>query len=266
MKPCRLTVGPLLADAFPAVEKNLVSSAGSNLGTGGMSTKIIAARLATSAGVTTIITRSSNPGNLLNIVRYMQILKAQKSRSLPGTPPVVQGNLTAVNGRQGPSPEALASLSIDSVQVPLHTRFTPLDPPIRDRHMWLLHCLAPHGIIYIDVGAQRALLNKNGLLPVGVVDVEGTFAQQEAVRLVVVNRLSPASRASSGGKVWDGTPIEVGRALVNYSSAEIARIKGVQSTEITAILGYADSEYVALRGNISFFKRESRPATPSLEL
>lgn len=231
-----------------------------------MSTKIVAARLATSAGVTTIITRSSNPGNILNIVRHMQLLKGQNSRSLPGTPPVTQAHQTSVNGPQGPSTEALALLSLDSIQVPLHTRFTPLDPPIRDRKMWLLHCLAPCGKIYIDVGAQRALLNKNGLLPVGVVDVDGTFAQQEAVRLFVVNRLSPASRASSGGKAWDGTPIEVGRALVNYSSTEIARIKGVQSTEIMAILGYADSEYVALRENISLFKRESRPVTPSLEL
>jgi len=52
---------------------------------------------------------------------------------------------------------------------------------------------------------------------------------------------------------------------VNYSAAEIARIKGVRSAEITGLLGYADSEYVALRENISFFVRESRPVTPSLE-
>ncbi|KAH0254965.1 glutamate 5-kinase, partial [Aureobasidium melanogenum] len=42
-------IGDLVAD---------VSSAGSSVGTGGMATKITAARLATSAGVTTIITRS----------------------------------------------------------------------------------------------------------------------------------------------------------------------------------------------------------------
>lgn len=52
---------------------------------------------------------------------------------------------------------------------------------------------------------------------------------------------------------------------MNYSAAEIARIKGVQSSEIHGLLGYADSEYVALRENISFFTRESRPVTPSLE-
>lgn len=60
------------------------------------------------------------------------------------------------------------------------------------------------------------------------------------------------------------TPTEVGRALVNYSAAEIMRIKGMRSTEIGAVLGYADSEYVALRENVSLVKREkSRPVTPS---
>ncbi|KAJ8119786.1 hypothetical protein O1611_g10533 [Lasiodiplodia mahajangana] len=53
-----------------------VSSAGSSLGTGGMGTKIVAARLATSAGVTTVITRSSSPGNIAKIVRYHQAKKA----------------------------------------------------------------------------------------------------------------------------------------------------------------------------------------------
>jgi glutamate 5-kinase len=105
--------------------------------------------------------------------------------------------------------------------------------------------------------------------------VEGTFSQYEAVRLVVVERLpksalSPggttAGGGNGGGKLWEGTGVEVGRALVNYSAAEVARIKGVRSNQIQGLLGYAETEYVALRQNISFFRRESRPVTPSLEL
>ena len=92
-------------------------------------------------------------------------------------------------------------------------------------------------------------------------DVEGGFAQQEAVRLVVVNRLPKGSE-----RLWEGVGQEVGRAVVNYSAAEITRIKGVRSSEIQGLLGYADSEYVALRENISFFERESRPVTPSIDL
>jgi glutamate 5-kinase len=166
-----------------------------------------------------------------------------------------------------PLARSTASLNIDpKLKAPLHTRFIPSPHPIRDRYFWLLHGLAPHGTIYIDAGAHRALADKAGLLPVGVVDVEGAFAQQEAVRLVAVERIPKPSLPSGSTKLWDGPGIEVGRALVNYSSGEIARIKGVRSNEIQGLLGYADSEYVALRENISFFKRESRPVTPSLDL
>lgn len=55
---------------------------------------------------------------------------------------------------------------------------------------------------------------------------------------------------------------------MNYGSNEIARIKGLRSTQILSVLGYADSEYVALRENIAFFQtaeRTSRPTTPGLD-
>lgn len=230
-----------------------------------MSTKIVAARLATSAGVTTIITRSSNPGNIANIVRYLQGIK--NSTPQPSTPPSGKIITSADNAFEEPLTRSTASLTMDTkLAAPLHTRFIPSAQPIRDRYFWLLHGLAPHGTVYIDAGAHLALADKAGLLPVGVVDVEGTFAQQEAVRLVVVDRIAKSVLSPGGSKLFDGPGLEVGRALVNYSAAEIARIKGVRSNEIHGLLGYADSEYVALRENISFFRRESRPVTPSLDL
>lgn len=242
-----------------------VTSKGSDLGTGGMGTKIVAARLATSAGVTTVITRSSNPGNIANIVQYLQGIKSTTPQ--PSTPPSGKQITSAAATLEEPLTRSTASLHIETkFKPPLHTRFIPSPHPIRDRYFWLLHGLAPHGTIYIDAGAHRALADKAGLLPVGVVDVEGAFAQQEAVRLVAVERLPKSSLVAGSTKLWEGPGIEVGRALVNYSSGEIARIKGVRSNEIQGLLGYADSEYVALRENISFFKRESRPVTPSVEL
>ncbi|KAL8633429.1 hypothetical protein Q9189_000774 [Teloschistes chrysophthalmus] len=244
-----------------------VSSAGSSLGTGGMATKLIAARLATSAGVTTVIARSSNPGNIADVVRYCQSLKRislQDSSSQP---------LTPVD--DDPLSKSTSSLQIDGlVKPPLHTRFLPDPEPIRDRSFWLLHGLAAHGTIFIDEGAHRALVSKAGLLPVGIVDVEGHFAQQEAVRLVVVTSgqsttstpsNNPAMKIPASADVK--LSIEVGRALVNYSAAEIARIKGLQSTQIEAVLGYAHSDYVAPRDNVSLVKngreKGNRPATPT---
>lgn len=247
-----------------------VSSAGSSLGTGGMSTKIVAARLATSAGVTTVITRSSNPGNIVNIVNYVQ---AQKAAQIPSESP----SNPATPAENTPLSSSISSLHVDALPAPpLHTRFLPDPFPIRNRSFWLLHGLAAHGTLYIDQGAHRALASKAGLLPAGIVDVEGQFAQQEAVRLVVVARNPPAwSSAAHENSVNGGgvpvdvavAPMEVGRALVNYSAAEIVRIKGLRSTEIGGVLGYADSEYVALRENVSLTKREkSRPVTPSASI
>ncbi|KAL9031428.1 MAG: hypothetical protein Q9196_000531 [Gyalolechia fulgens] len=237
-----------------------VTSAGSSLGTGGMSTKLVAARLATSAGVTTVIARSSNPGNIPNIVKYCQSLKDAPNlfSSQPSTP-----------ADDDPLSRSTASVHLDGLsKPPLHTRFLPDLEPIRDRSFWLLHGLAAHGTVFIDEGAHRALASKAGLLPVGVVDVEGHFAQQEAVRIVVVPWKSKISSGSPNEIPSRDTkpPLEIGRALVNYSAAEISRIKGLQSTQIERVLGYADSEYVALRENVSLIKREkgNRPVTPSL--
>jgi glutamate 5-kinase len=227
-----------------------VSSAGSALGTGGMATKIVAARLATSAGTTVIITKSSKPGNVSDIISYLH-------------PPVEQVPSTT-NG-SSLTPERTAS----PATAPLHTRFLPSLSPIRSRAFWILHGLAAHGTLYIDQGARAALTQKAGLLPVGVVAVEGVFAQQEAVRLVVVDRHQwegskerkerPASMTNSGHlpeKNETNKGEEIGRAVVNYSSTEIVRIAGIRSSEIQGVLGYADSDYICLRENVSLISSE----------
>lgn len=293
-----------------------VSSAGSALGTGGMNTKIVAARLATSAGVTTVITKSSKPGNIAAIIKYAEAQKASRISSRNSVinfegegVPLAQTaalNLHSANhalatpstSTPQDTPARTPSPQVEPDQTPLHTRFLPIAHPIRDRHFWILNGLAPHGTIFIDHGAWHALSDKAGLLPVGIVDVEGHFAQQEAVRLVVVKRLSSTSastpssshpptpnrnshydRSHSGFvhsqssstiltpppyELHNPAPFEIGRAVVNYSDSEIRRIKGLHSTQISDALGYADSEYVALRENIAFFGFErSRPSTPS---
>ena len=226
-----------------------VSSAGSALGTGGMATKIVAARLATSAGTTVIITKSSKPGNVSDIISYLH--------------PSVEQVPVTTNG-VSLTPERTAS----PATAPLHTRFLPSLSPIRSRAFWILHGLAAHGTLYIDQGARAALTQKAGLLPVGVVAVEGVFAQQEAVRLVVVDRHQwegnkdrkerPASMTNSGNlpEKNETKGEEIGRAVVNYSSTEIVRIAGIRSSEIQGVLGYADSDYICLRENVSLISSE----------
>ncbi|KAK9473415.1 Aspartate/glutamate/uridylate kinase [Dipodascopsis tothii] len=197
-----------------------VSTAGSSVGTGGMVTKLIAAELATSAGITTIITRSNVPGNIHAIIEYLQ---------------------------------ALEDGSAAGHTAPQHTRFLPRTETINDRHFWILHGLKAHGTVYIDQGAYKALtrVDRAGLLPAGVVAVTGSFNATEAVALVVVDRADVDAHGLDPAKTY--TP--VGHAIVNYSSVEISRIKGRKSSEIAPLLGYADSEYVAHRDNLAFFPR-----------
>ncbi|KAK6341279.1 hypothetical protein TWF696_008361 [Orbilia brochopaga] len=297
-----------------------VSGAGSAVGTGGMSTKLVAAKLATSAGVTTVITRSSVPSNIFHIVKYCQSLKTVSQTQTPNraaspgpatrhlTPqstddPISTDLLAAATRLEAtkltpatsPSytPQIPASLSSSSVnfvepstptseraaptaatapKVPLHTRFLARskDVRVRDRHFWLLHGLQPHGTLFIDQGAYNALTRSNraGLLPVGIVDHAGDFHQLEAVRLTVVQRHAVESTVSEDAaadgaaegaeKRVEYTVLErdVGRAIVNYSSAEISRIKGIQSSKISGVLGYADTEYISHRDNTAFFKGE----------
>ena len=207
-----------------------VSTAGSGLGTGGMSTKIVAARLATSAGVTTVVTKSSKPNNIVEILHYL----TEEHDSANGN---TKSIVPTIN------------------EPPLHTRFLPQVETIRDRYFWLLYGLAPHGTVYINQGAATAILEKAGLFPVGIVDVDGNFAQQEAVKLIVVLQPdNPEESEHTYGDATSNSPNEIGRALVNYSATEIKRIRGLKSTEIRSVLGYADSEYVAFRENMAFFK------------
>jgi glutamate 5-kinase len=211
-----------------------------------MSTKLTAARLATTAGVTTIITRSSTPSNIFQIVAYIQSLKQDSTTC---TPSISRNNSHTALPELLHSQDQLvcsppASVSIPRPPKPLHTRFLPKPRAIRDRYFWLLHGLKPHGTLIIDEGAYRALTrrDKAGLLPVGILDVQGTFAQQECVSLVVGSRTAPltdATAAAPGGYDIIGGGLEVGRALVNYTSVEIGRIKGFQSSSIHNILGYA---------------------------
>ncbi|KAI5796657.1 Aspartate/glutamate/uridylate kinase [Geopyxis carbonaria] len=234
-----------------------VSSAGSTLGTGGMSTKLTAARLATSAGVTTIITRSSTPSKVFHIVSYIQSLKKESGTvtpfrgvgpSAPSSPLNSQIDLFNLGRLSANSPaENSLSSSESYLPAPLHTRFTAKPRAIRDRYFWILHGLKPHGTVFIDEGAYDALTrsDKAGLLPVGVVDVHGTFGQQECVDISVVKRTAEEK--------YEVISVDVGRALVNYTSVEIQRIKGAKSSQIQTQLGYADSEYIAYRDNTAFF-------------
>lgn len=113
------------------------------------------------------------------------------------------------------------------------TLFLPLGDRLTSRKHWIAFSTRPTGRIMVDDGAKRAILEGGkSLLPAGVKGVEGGFEAGEAV-----------SCADLKGR-------EFARGLVNYSSSEIERIRGLKTGEIEGVLGYKYYDEVIHRDNL----------------
>ncbi|KAF8638886.1 hypothetical protein AX17_001939 [Amanita inopinata Kibby_2008] len=296
-----------VVDSVSAIRAQVsTTTLGSNLGTGGMETKLIAAEIATAAGVTTIITSSRHPENIFSIIEY-------HNRNSTTSPAKSSTPHESTTSPRDPVPD-LADCVDDASRNPTrppHTVFTASSSPIRDLKAWTSHTLYPSGSVIIDAGAYHVLSRRESggrLLAAGVLGVIGAFASGQAVRVVIRRRTEGISseeadaeaRASyarafetrpntptSGGTISaprshisshlglstpSGDPetmakhpteddvtmlereeeqeiaeadvVEVGRGLANYNSAQIIRVKGLNSSCLPILLGYADSEYV----------------------
>ncbi|CAO3569571.1 unnamed protein product [Mortierella alpina] len=244
----------LVVDDIAALkEKVSVASAGSSLGTGGMVTKLIAAELATAAGVTTVITRGSTPQRIFQIISQpiQHMGSASPKNESAGNESTCDGSIAAAT--------AALSLGADPVALPLHTRFLAKDNPMVDRKWWILHGLHTAGTIYIDRGAYKAITNasqKSSLFAAGIVGCKGTFVAQQSVRVVyrpkdALKKDDPAAGQGDSVDTDEQEEVEVGKGLVNYASHEILRIMGCHSRQIIEKLGYADAECVIHRENLT---------------
>ena len=99
------------------------------------------------------------------------------------------------------------------------TWFTAQTDPQAARKGWIA-AMKPMGTVMLDAGAVAALKRGKSLLPAGITAVSGDFERGDAVALV--------------GPEGAG----IGSGLARYSAAESDLIKGHQSAEIEALLGY----------------------------
>lgn len=166
--------------------EEIAGGAGSTVGTGGMLTKVRAARRAARSGTHTLI----------------------------------------ANGREH---DILPRLLAGEV---LGTLLQASSTPLAARKQWLADHLQLAGELILDHGAVKALVNGKSLLPVGVTAVHGQFERGAAVAC-----------CDSAGQ-------PVARGLVNYSATECRRIIRHPSTDITALLGYIDTEELIHRDNM----------------
>lgn len=100
------------------------------------------------------------------------------------------------------------------------------------RRIWLRGHLTPEGAVFVDAGAATALEDGSSLLPVGITDVEGKFDRGAAVAV----------------KTASGEPFAKG--VTAYSSADLARIKGLHTDAVEAMLGYRGRPSVIHRDDL----------------
>jgi glutamate 5-kinase len=165
---------------FEALGELDIGHAGTALGSGGMRSKVVAAEMATAAGIEVVITNGLRPGTI-----------------------------TAAARGDGPG-----------------TRFSPRESRYSSFKLWLKYAKPSHGTVVVDEGAARALREGGtSLLPVGIVEVRGSFDAGDAVDVV-----------DGGG--------EIGKGICNYSAAELRRIKGLKSSQVRELIPRATEEAV----------------------
>jgi glutamate 5-kinase len=159
----------------------------SALGSGGMRSKLRAARLATVAGESVVLAGGLRPDVLDAVFRAE----------------------------------------------PVGTLFLPHSSTLPAWKRWVGYAARPRGRLIVDAGAQQAVQSKGrSLLPIGVVQVTGTFGKGDVVALI-----GP-----------DGS--EFARGLTNYPSSTVDRLRGLRSEQVREALGACPYEEVVHRDNL----------------
>jgi glutamate 5-kinase len=113
------------------------------------------------------------------------------------------------------------------------TWFIAKSDPVTAKKRWISGQLVPNGQVFLDAGAEKALLSGKSLLPAGVTRIDGTFDRGDAVII----------RSAEGR--------ELGRGLVAYAAADARRIMGKRSREIATILGYKGRDTLIHRDDMA---------------
>ncbi len=130
----------------------------------------------------------------------------------------------------GDAPEAIRRIVAGER---IGTRFPALDVPVENRKRWILGGANAAGAVAIDQGAAAALAGGGGsLLPAGIIRVDGSFERGDVVQITAADRTN------------------LGRGVVRYDSADVGRIRGLQSDRIRETLGYAYGPVVIHRDDL----------------
>jgi glutamate 5-kinase len=114
------------------------------------------------------------------------------------------------------------------------TLILPQGPAVASRKRWIGLTANPCGKLFLDDGAQRAVVEQGrSLLAIGVRRVEGNFQKGDVVSL-----------CADDGR-------ELARGLINYGSEEMRRIAGHSAERILELLGHRPYDEVIHRDNLA---------------
>ena len=107
-----------------------------------------------------------------------------------------------------------------------YTCFVPKISKLAARKKWIAGSITSFAKIYIDAGAVKAISLGKSLLSAGIINVFGNFKKGENILIV------------------DEKENEIARGLSSFSSQEITKIKGLQSSQIEKVLGYSSKSEI----------------------
>ncbi|HVR04635.1 MAG TPA: glutamate 5-kinase [Solirubrobacteraceae bacterium] len=181
---------------FEALAALEVGHSTSPLGSGGMRSKVVAADMATAAGIRTVICNGAREGALAA---------------------VLAGRMEGTNF-----------------------------PPRASRHssfkLWLRYAKPSHGTLVVDAGAARALREGGtSLLPVGIVEVLGSFEAGDAVDIA---EQAPTGETDAAARAARTAVRTLAKGICSYSAAELRRVMGMKSAAVQQVLPRATEEAV----------------------
>ena len=119
------------------------------------------------------------------------------------------------------------------------TLFLPKKSKLSSRKHWIAFNLKPKGILTVDDGAKKAIVERGkSLLSSGLVEANGNFEFGDAVKCV------------------DTEGLEFARGLVNYKAEDVMKLKGVHSRDIEKILGYKYYDEIIHRDDLVLIEGE----------
>jgi glutamate 5-kinase len=106
------------------------------------------------------------------------------------------------------------------------TRFAPQTGKASSFKLWLKYAKPARGCVFVDRGAAQVLREKgSSLLPVGITGIKGEFEAGDAVEVAT-----------------DGSV--VGKGIVDFSSVELAQVRGMKSPQVRELLPHAADEVI----------------------